>query len=267
MTRSSFHELKARQAVAWSSAPFDRMVHTLAPMHDELLRRLEPRWGEQWLDVATGTGRVALEAARAGAVVTGVDIADRLIDTAKQLGAEAGLSARFEVGDAEHLPYPDASFDVVASSVGVMFAPDHAAAARELGRVCRPGGRLGLTAWRLEGGVGDFFRLMAPFQPSAVAGAGDPFDWGDEQHVTGLLAPDFELEFDELDAPHTAESGEAAWAELSSFYGPTKTLSDSLGPMRRLELQRAVVEFYEAHRSGARVHHQRRYLLVLGSRR
>jgi hypothetical protein len=115
--------------------------------------------------------------------------------------------------------------------------------------------------------VGDFFRLMAPFQPSSLAGAADPFDWGDEQHVAGLLTPDFELEFDELDAPYTADSGEAAWAELSSFYGPTKTLADSLGHERRLELQRAVVEFYEAHRSGGRVHHQRRYLLVLGNRR
>jgi ubiquinone/menaquinone biosynthesis C-methylase UbiE len=144
-----FEELKARQREIWGSAPWERVAETLADLHDDLVERLAPRQGERWLDLATGTGAVAHRAARAGARVTGIDLAPALIETAKRLAAEENLEIRFDVGDVEDLLYEEASFDVVSSAVGAIFAPDHKAVARELARVCAleggwgssPGGR------------------------------------------------------------------------------------------------------------------------------
>jgi SAM-dependent methyltransferase len=126
------------------------MAARFTPIHDHLVAKLDPRPGERWLDIGTGTGAVALRAARAGARVTAVDIAPRMIETARWLASSERLSIRFEIGDAETLALEDESFDVVASALGVVLAPDHSAAARELARVCRPGGRLGIVAWRID---------------------------------------------------------------------------------------------------------------------
>jgi SAM-dependent methyltransferase len=262
-----FDDVKARQAMVWGSGPYERIAETLAPMHDAVVSRLAPRSGELWLDVATGTGGVAMRAAKLGARVTGVDLAPALIETARRLAVEQNLKIDFDVGDAEHLPYPDAAFTVVSSAVGVVFARDHSAVARELARVSRSGGRLGVTGWRPEGGVGDFFRVMSPFQEPQPENAASPFDWGREQYVTELLGSAYELEFDELDSPYRCGSGKAAWDELSSSYGPTKSLADSLDDGRRAELRRAVVEFYERLRDESGIRHSRTYLLTLGRRR
>lgn len=159
------------------------MAETAAEVHDDLVASLAPTPGERWLDIATGTGAVAARAARAGAHVIGVDIAPALIDTARQLAAAEGLNVQFEVGDAERLEYRDASFDVVASAQGTMFAPDHEAVARELARVCRPGGRLGLTCWRPGGAIEKFFSLLAAFQPPPPPGAGRPLWTGGERRT------------------------------------------------------------------------------------
>lgn len=263
----AFEELKARQSVAWGAGPFERVAETIADVHDHFVDVLGVEPGERWLDVATGTGAVAVRAARRGADVTGVDFAPALIDTCRRLADEQGLDIRYEVGDAENLPFEDASFDVVSSTFGVMFAPDHRAAAAELARVTRPGGRLGLATWRLEGGAGDLFRLMARFQPPAPPGIGDPFDWGREEHVTELLGEAFELEFQEGDAPHEGESGEEAWELFSTSFGPTKTLYESLEPARREEFHRTFVDYYESHRTDHGIHVSRTYLLTLGTRR
>lgn len=174
------------------------------------------RAGERWLDVACGTGAIALRAARAGAAVTGLDLAPALIDTARRHAAEQGVAVELHVGDCEALPYPDASFDTVTSTFGVMFAPDHAAVARELARVVVPGGRIALATWDAERGIPELFRMMRDFQPPPPPGAGNPFDWGRPGHVRSLLEAAFELEFEVLDAPHVAESGEEIWELMSS---------------------------------------------------
>ena len=113
----SFEALKARQSEAWGSAPWEPAAARLVPIHDHLVARLAPSRGELWLDVGTGTGAVALRAAYAGAHVTGVDLSPVMVDTARRLASERGIGIRFEVGDAERLPYEDASFDVVASAL------------------------------------------------------------------------------------------------------------------------------------------------------
>jgi SAM-dependent methyltransferase len=263
----AFEELKQRQSVVWGSAPFERVAGQIAGIHDQLVAELAPRAGETWLDVGTGTGGVAVRAARAGATVTGSDLAPVLIETAKRLADEEGLQIRYEVGDAEQLPYEDGSYDIVSSSFGAMFAPDHGAVARELARVTRSGGRIGLTTWDPEGGIGDFFRLMARFQPPPPEGAGNPLDWGREEHVRDLLAGDFELRFVRDSDPQTGNSGEELWQLFVTSFGPVKTLHESLDEERREELHNAYVDFYEAHKTNGRIEAPRDYLIILGSRR
>lgn len=263
----AFEELKERQSVMWGSGPYERITPSITGLHEHLVDRLGPSPGQRWLDLATGTGKVAALAARRGAEVTGLDLAPALIETAKGLADDEGLAIRFEVGDCERLLYEDAIYDVVSSAIGVMFAPDHAATARELARVCRLGGRLGLACWRPGPGVADIFRVMAPFQPAPPPGAGSPFDWGREDYVSELLGDAYELEFEEGDAPQTGESGEEIWELFSTSYGPTKTLADSLDAERREELHRAWVELYESHRVDGGISQPRPYLVTIGRRR
>jgi len=250
----------------WSSAPWERVAETMADIHDRLVARLDPRPAERWLDVGTGTGAVAVRAARAGAEVIGLDLAPALIKTARRLAAQQGLSIGFDVGDAEHLPYADASFDVVASAHGVVFAADHAAAARELARVCRAGGRLGITAWRAGGAGDDFARMLARFQPPSPPGP-SPGDWGREQHTTELLGDAFELEFVPDVWIQTGESGEAIWKLLTSCSPPFKTLAESLDPERRAELHIAWVDYYESYGHHDAIRAPNEYMLILGTRR
>lgn len=259
-----FEHLKARQSEIWGSAPWERVAETLSGLHDDLAERLAPRPGERWLDLATGTGAVALRAASAGARVTGVDLAPVLIETAKRLAAEENLAIRFDVGDVEELAYDDASFDVVSSAVGVIFAPDHEAVARELARVCRPGGRLGIVSWRPDP---EYEQIFEPFRERREPGAGDPEDWGREEYVTELLAGSFSLEFADGDVPIRGESGEAIWQLMVSSAGPLKAMVESLNDERRAELHRAYVGYYERHRVDGGINAPSDYLLILGKRR
>jgi SAM-dependent methyltransferase len=263
----AFEELKERQRLAWGAAPFEHVAAQGANIHDHLVRELDPRPDEEWLDVATGTGAVAVRAARAGAQVTGLDLAPPLVETAKRLAAEEGLQITYEVGDAERLPYRDGSFDVVSSSFGAIFGPDHAAVAHELARVCRPGGRLGLAVWEPEGGIGDFMRIVAGFQPPPPEGAGNPLDWGREEHARRLLGRDFELRFVRGNDPQLGESPEQLWQLFLSSFGPLKVLHASLDDGRREELHRSFTDFYAGHSKNGRVEAPREYLLVLGTRR
>jgi SAM-dependent methyltransferase len=216
---------------------------------------------------ATGTGAVAILAAKRGADVVGQDLAPALIDTARERSAEEGVEIQFEVGDAEAMTYPDASLDVVTSTCGVMFAPDHEAIAGELARVTKPGGRLALACWTPEGGLGQMFRMMGPFLPPPAPGAGSPFTWGTEEHVKELLGDGFELELEEHVSTLTVSSGEEYWELFASSYGPTKTAAEALDADRREDFHRTWVDFFEALREGDEVVHNREYLLTLGTRR
>lgn len=262
-----FEELKQRQSVAWGAAPFEEIEDTIAVLHDDLVERLGPGPREKWLDVGCGTGAVAMRAARAGADVTGVDFSPVMIETAKRRADEEGLAIRYLVGDAEAVPCADESFDVVASSVGAIFAPDHVAVAREFARLVRPRGRIGFTAWEPGGSVAKSILLAARFQPPPPDGVGSPFQWGTEEYVRGLLGDAFELEFHTGDAPLSGESGEALWEYFLAGLGPVRLLCDSLDEERREEFHRASVELYEEDRRGDEIVQERRYLLTVGARR
>ncbi|HZS23568.1 MAG TPA: class I SAM-dependent methyltransferase, partial [Gaiellaceae bacterium] len=225
--------------------------------------------GERWLDLATGTGAVARKAARAGAQVTGIDLSPALIETAKQMAAEEGLDIDFRVGDCENLEDVETgSFDIVTSTCGVMFAPNQEATASELARVLRPGGRLAMVNWTPEGGVGELFQIMKPFQPPPPEGVKSPFEWGKRERVQELLGDAFDLNIEDHVSTLVAASGEEYWQLFVTSYGPTKTLAESLDDEQREELHRSWVEFFDGnYRVGDHVEHPRQYLLVLGTRR
>lgn len=263
----AFAELKDRQSLMWGNGPYERITNTIRDIHELVVERVDPRPGEKLLDAATGTGAVAILAAKRGADVVGQDLAPVLIETARERAAEEGVAVQFEVGDAEAMTYDDASFDVVTSTCGVMFTPDHDAVARELGRVTRPAGRIALANWTPDGGIGQQFAMMRPFVPQLPEGAGVPFDWGRADHVRSLLGDTFDLEFEEHDSPLEVGSGEAHWQLFSTSFGPTKTAAESLDQERREQFRRAWVEFSERSREGDRIVQHREWLLTLGTRR
>ena len=260
-----FEDLKKRQSVMWGTGPYQRITETLRDIHELVLDRLDPQPGDDVLDLACGTGALAELLAGRGARVTGVDLAPALIETARERAAEQGLEIAYRVADAEALELPDASFDAIGSTCGIMFAPDHAASARELARVTRPGGRVALANWTPTGGLARMFGVMRPYQPAPPPS--NPFDWGDEARVRELLGEWFELELEEHVSTLRTRTGEDYWELFSTSYGPTKTLADSLGE-RREELHRDWVEFFETeYREGDEIVHTREYLLVYGRRR
>ena len=161
----AFAELKARQSVMWGNGPYERITNTIKDIHERVIERVDPKPGERMLDAATGTGAVAILAAKRGADVVGQDLAPVLIDTARERASEEGVTVQFEVGDAEAMTYDDATFDIVTSTCGVMFAPDHPAVAGELARVTKPGGRVALACWTPEGGLAQMFGMLRPFFP------------------------------------------------------------------------------------------------------
>jgi SAM-dependent methyltransferase len=261
----AYEELKQRQSVMWGNGPYQRITETIADIHELVSERLDPGPGDRWLDLACGTGAVAERAAAAGAQVTGVDLAPVLIETAKERAAERGLDIEYVVGDAERLELDDASFDKVSSTCGIMFAPDHEAAAGELARVAKAAGRIALASWTPESGLAAMFKVMAPYL--AAPPPSSPFDWGDEKRVHELLGESFDLEIEQHVSTLTVPSGEDYWQLFSTSYGPTKTLADSLGD-RREDLHRDWVEFFEtSYGSSGEIVHPREYLLVLGTRR
>ena len=256
---------KADQARVWGAGSWEALADTvLAAAHDELVARLAPQPGERWLDVATGTGAVALRAARAGARVTGLDLAPALIRTAEARAGEQGLAIHFEVGDAERLPYPDAGFDVVSSAHGVVFAADHLAAAVELARVCRPGGRLGLT-YSLP--KPELAQLMERIGHTRPVGAGSPRNWADRDYVRGLLGAAFDLSFSEGVCHWKAESGEVSWQLFVGSDGPAKTSVEAMPTDEREAVRRDWIAYFERHRQGDGVDVPRPYVVITGVRR
>ena len=261
----AYEELKQRQSVMWGVGPYQRITETLVDIHERVIDRLAPQPGLRYLDLACGTGAVAERAAAGGADVTGVDLAPVLIDTARERAGDLGLEIDYRVGDCENLEFADGTFEAVSSTLGIMFAPDHEAAARELARVTAPGGRICLANWTPTGGLARMFKVMAPFMPAPPPSS--PFAWGDEAHVRELLGDAFELDMAEHVSTARLPSGEAFWELFSTSYGPTKTLADSLGD-RREELRAAWVDFFETNfRSNGEVAHVREYLLISGVRR
>lgn len=263
-----FAELKQRAAVAWSAGAFEEVAESIGDVHAALVEVLAPQPGERWLDIACGAGNVAELAAGAGARVTGIDLAPRLIEVARERAATGGYDIDYRVGDAESLDVADESFDVASSSLGMIFGPDHDAVAREVARVLRPGGRLGFTAWTPEGTIGEMLATFATFQPPPPPGAGSPLMWGREEYVRDELGDAFELSFERGISRFEDESPEHAWEYFAPRFGPLKVMLENLPPERRDDFERVAHEHWEKGRQpdGSYLE-EREYLLVTGSRR
>jgi SAM-dependent methyltransferase len=213
--------LKRRQHDAWSSGDFAVIGTTLQIVGEELAESVDLRAGEAVIDVAAGNGNATLAAARRFARVTSTDYVPELLGKGELRARAESLEVRFEVADAEALPFGDGEFDVALSSFGVMFAPDQRRAATEISRVVRPGGRIGLANWTPEGFLGDVFRTVAVHVP-APAGAPSPLAWGTETRLVelfGRVATDLRCRRREFRFRYRSP---AHWLEVfRAYYGPT----------------------------------------------
>lgn len=216
--------LKAKHRAVWALGDYAAVAREVIPeLGHVIVSAAQVSPGDRMLDVASGTGNAALKAARAGAAVVASDLTPELLEVGRAEAEKEGIDLSFEQADAEALPYSDASFDVVLSCVGVMFAPHHAQAAYELTRVLRTGGRLALINWTPAGFVGQLFRTLGPFVPAPPAGVQPPPLWGDEGHVRELLedrVTDLSMERRTLHVDRFA-TGEEFRDFFRDLYGPT----------------------------------------------
>ena len=211
--------VKTRQQAMWASGDFAVIGTTLQIVGEMVCEAVDLGSNERVLDVAAGNGNATLAAARRFADVTSTDYVPALLDGGRRRAAAEGLVVTFEAADAENLPYADASFDVVLSTFGVMFAPDHQRTASELMRVCAPGGRIGLACWTPTGFLGDLFRAVAQHVPP-VPGVQSPLLWGTDPHIRTLFQGAATIEHTPRDLVFRYRSAEHFVDMFRSFYGP-----------------------------------------------
>lgn len=259
-----------RPAAVWNAggADYDRISRGIADSIEHCVIRLAPAPGERVLDVATGTGWTSRVVARRGARVVGVDIASELLATARGRAADARLMIDYQLGDAEALPFEDGTFDAVVSTVGVMFASRPEAAAAELARVTRKGGRIALTTWEHDGNVFKMFQVMKAYMPPPPSPAPpSPFEWGRRERLTELLGEKFDLGFEQAVSYYREPTAEAAWDTFATGYGPTRTLAAALPADRREALRRDFIAFHDGFATDLGITVPRAYWLTIGRRR
>jgi ubiquinone/menaquinone biosynthesis C-methylase UbiE len=234
--------LKSRQQAMWASGDFAVIGATLQIVGELLNEAVDVRSTDRVLDAAAGSGNASLAAARRFASVTSTDYVPALLERGRRRAeAEGFTNITFEVADVEVLPYADASFDIVLSTFGVMFAPDHERAAAELLRVCRPGGRIGLTCWTPTGFLGQLLRLVASYVPPA-AGTRSPLLWGTEAHVAELFRSATRIEHTTRMFAFRYRSAEH-WVDVfRNFYGPVRTAFAALAADHQAALESDLID-------------------------
>jgi SAM-dependent methyltransferase len=230
-------ELKRAHRATWAAgdyAAIAELIDELPP--SDLLAQVQLAPGQEVLDVATGTGTLAIRAAAAGSQVVGLDLTPELFETALRRASEHDVVVDWVEGDAEELPFEDERFDRVYSVFGVQFAPRHQLVASELARVCRPGGEIGLVNWTPESQIGELFKIMSRYLPAPPDYASPPPLWGSEEHVRGLFADtDVELEFARGHNPFRFDSAEHFVVFFETHYGPTLKARERLTAEGRWE--------------------------------
>jgi ubiquinone/menaquinone biosynthesis C-methylase UbiE len=260
--------LKEAHRKMWADGDYAAVARLMDEVPAHMLSAVGVDAQHRVLDVATGTGNVALRAARSGAHVTGLDLTPELLEIAAVRAAALGAEVEWVQGDAEALPFPDRSFDRVLSAFGIQFAPRHEITARELVRVCRPGGAIALANWTPEGIVGQQFAILGRYLPAPPAFASPPPLWGTEEHVRELFSTlEVGLEFERAVITNTFGSVEELLQFYETNYGPTIRAKSMLEREGRWDGCRAELAelFRSQNRSadGAALRIEAEYMLVV----
>jgi SAM-dependent methyltransferase len=247
-SKPEMESLKSRLKSMWMTGDFGQLAKIIETDAEEFIDRLALEPGSRLLDVACGTGNLAIPAARAGAIVTGVDIATNLLEQARARAESEGLTIQFDEGDAEDLQYGDAAFDTVASMFGAMFAPRPELVAAELLRVCRPGGRIAMANWTPEGFIGQMFKTTGKHVPPPPT-MPSPLKWGDEETVRERLhdgVADLQLTRRQCSFKFTFSPAEVV-DFFRKHYGPTQRAFDVLGVDEQAALRNDLERLWAEH--------------------
>ncbi len=248
---TDFDAVKQRQQQAWASGDFSKIATQQILVGELLCEAVDVHPGQKVLDVATGSGNTALAAARRGGEVTGIDFVPGLLERGRERASAERLNIVFQEGDAEHIPFPDASFDVVLSTFGAMFAPNQEQTARELLRVCRPGGKIGMANHTPDSTIGEMFRTFAKFVPPP-AGVKPPSLWGTEGRLRELFGQGVSSILATRRSTKIRHASIERWLEFTRTYlGPTQKAFETLDPSGQETLARDLRELMRrANRSG-----------------
>ena len=245
--RPDLAAIKKRQQATWASGDFSVVAARIVLVAEHLCDTADLQAGWYVLDVATGSGNAAIAAARHGCTAVGVDYVPALLERGRRRAAAEGLQVALVEGDAESLPFADASFDGVTSVFGAMFAPDHARAASEISRVCRPGGTIALASWTPDGFIGDLFHTVGA-HVAPPAGVQSPMLWGTESHLRTLFGRGIEnLEVTERTFTFRFPSAEHFVSFFRLWYGPTLKAFAALDDAARCALEADMVELVRRH--------------------
>jgi SAM-dependent methyltransferase len=243
--------IKARQRETWASGDYAVIGTTLQIVGESLCEAVDVQAGDRVLDVAAGNGNASLAAARRGADVTAADYVTSLLDRAQARAASEGLTIDTERADAEALPFPDGSFDVVLSTFGVMFAPNQEQASAELVRACRPGGRIGLANWTPSGFIGQMFKTVGRYVPPP-AGVRPPVAWGDEARLRELFGNEIQaLSVQRRQFVFRYRSAEHWLDSFRTYYGPTLKAFSTLDDAARAALERDLLNLANDHNTSS----------------
>jgi SAM-dependent methyltransferase len=266
-TPDALTQIKDQHRAVWAAGRYAEVAEHIADAApSQLISRVGIEPGQAVLDVATGTGNVALRAAGLGAEVTGLDLVPDLLDVAR--GRDTDGRIAWIEGDAEALPFDDASFDRVLSVVGIQFAPRHQVVADELVRVCRPGGAIGLVNWTQEGLIGRMFKVMGTYMPKLPEFASPPPLWGSEEHQRSLFGGhDVSLSFERGTNPFVFPSIDEYMTYFEERYGPTikakaRLTADGTWDQCRAELRSLYEELNSA--TDGTLHIDAEYLVTVG---
>jgi ubiquinone/menaquinone biosynthesis C-methylase UbiE len=263
----TLEEIKAKQQVAWTSGNYGRIAWITVPLAERLVEAVDLQAGSKVLDVATGTGHVALCTARRFCDTTGLDYAPNLLEQARQRAAAEDLDVEWVEGDAENMQFPDDTFDYTLSAIGAMFAPDQPKVADELVRVTKPGGTIGMVNWTPTGFLGELFKIIGKHVPPPPE-LKPPATWGDEDHVRGL--------FGDKVSSLTVEPGIVKLSFLTpehfaeffiDYYGPTHKAHESLEGEKKDAFRADIVELAKKfNRSSEAVGLQGDYIVVVAKK-
>lgn len=242
--------IKARQKATWESGDFGQVAKTIMPVAEEFIARLPLRPGMRVLDVACGSGNLAVVATRRGCKVKGVDIAANLIEQARERAAAEGLDIEFREGDAEALPFPDGEFDAVVTMFGAMFAPRPDVVAAELRRVTKPGGFIAMANWTPDGFIGKMFEVFKNHLPPPPPGIPSTLLWGHDATVRQRLAGFSNVRLERRIAAMRYPFPPAETVDFfRRYYGPTGKAFDALSREAQVALRHDLVDLQTAHNS------------------